>query len=354
MRRMMFILGLLGLVLMAPASFVFAEEADEDYRLEGLSTWPGGHGSGSHGGGSHGGGSTGGSADHPSDGNCSHSLASAVVQPGAANRAGRYDSIARAVCAVAANGTVYIHPGVYAEHFNIYRGVTLWGIDHSAGGLAQPVVEGPANAGCINIYASGDVTIRNMGIHGTSCLNAEGGALTLDHVTIAGDGGGVGVRVRNSATTIVDSEIRNHRDGIVVTYGSAPGTIFSLRNSRVLYNTTGLVVEAGATFEISDSMFFRNLQFGIYLLSGEGQIRGNRIYRSETGLFLLEREPILVSGNIIAGNPVGAFAPFSLDGDIYVYNEFDCNGVDYRDDDYYGDYDVGDYETPLCAALYEF
>lgn len=362
MRALAFVLSLTWLALLVSAPVVRAEDTNtEDYRLEGLSTWPGGYGSGGHHHGhSSGTGSSGGTAtSHAGDRNCPHSISSAVVEPGAPNRAGRYDSIARALCAVVTDGTVYIHPGVYAEQFNVYRGVTLWGIDHRAGGLGQPVVQGAPNAGCNTIYASGDVTIRNVGFHGGTngggCLAAEGGSLTLDHVTIAGNNGGTGLLVRNTSTTIVESEIRNLRDGIVVTYGSESGTLVSLRDSRVLYNRTGLVLEAQANIEVTDNMFFGNEDFAIYMQSGEGQISGNRIFRNGTGLFLLERRPSQVLSNFFAGNNVAAFAPFSPGGGLFSRNRFECNGVDIRDGEYYGnDYDADGYESPVCAALYEY
>lgn len=328
---------------------------DEDYRLDGLSTWPGsGPSRTPH----HHGDGTPPPTYHDGDRGCPHSLASAVVQPGAANRSGQYDNIARALCVTATGGTVYVHPGVYAESFNVYRSVTIWGIDHTSGALEQPVVEGPPNAGCVNIYADGDVTIRNVGFHGGhggGCIVAQDGALTLDHVTIAGNGGGTGLTVRNSVTHIVDSEIRDLRDGVLVSYGAEGGTSFSMHNSRVLYNRSGVVVEAQADIDIADTLIFGNADFGLYLQSGNGRLVGNRIFRNATGLFLLERAPSQITGNFFAGNEVGAFAPFSQPGHLLGQNRFDCNGINIRDDRYYDETaEEYPYDPALCDALYEF
>lgn len=222
---------------------------------------------------------------------------------------GDYVSIQEAIDAASENDTIVVNNGIYFEHIEIKKSITLLGEDKYT-----TIIDGNKSGDVIFVSAD-DVTISGFTIK-------NGGYQSGGQI-------GAGIDIRSNYNTISECNISSNKN-----YGLYLGD--NIKNNIITFNTfsnnkDGIYTQYAKTNNISSNTFTGNTDYGIYLStsSHDNLISDNIITESTYGLRVKGSERNTVTKNQFTNNNYGLYFCCGAPNN-FAYNNIFMNNTNWH------------------------
>jgi len=213
-----------------------------------------------------------------------------------------YERIQWAVDNASAGDTIIVRDGIYYEHVNVNKQLTL----KSENGSANCIVDAGGSGSPITLNADGisieGFTVRNSGSGPNAGIKVYSSNNRITGNIISNNGDGISLWWYSSNNRITDNNISNNGNGISLLDSSNN----RITDNNISNNGYGIYLLDSSNNRITDNNIISNNLYGIFLLdsSNNNSITDNNISNNEYGIFLVDSSNNCIRNNIFINDGV--------------------------------------------------